>query len=100
TRASNVYGGGDFNWDRLIPGIIQTLYKGKTPILRSDGSFVRDYLFIEDMVQAYLTLGRKLELQNLSGEVFNFGTSKPTTVIEVYHQLAKIMGKQELVPVI
>ncbi len=100
TRAGNVYGGGDFNWDRLVPGIIQSLYQGERPVLRSDGSFLRDYLFIEDMVYGYLILGKNLLSKNLMGEVFNFGTSKPYTVIEVCRMLAKIMNKEELSPVI
>lgn len=100
TRAANVYGGGDFNWDRLIPGIIHSLYKDERPTLRSDGSFLRDYLFIEDMVYAYLTIGKLFEERDLSGEVFNFGTNQPSSVLQVYKLIAKFMGKEEIKPII
>ncbi|PCI94983.1 sugar dehydratase [Candidatus Aerophobetes bacterium] len=99
TRSSNVYGGGDFNWDRLIPGVIRSLFRDQRPVLRSDGSFLRDYLFIEDMVYGYLILGKKFLSEGLMGQVFNFGTNSPQTVLEICDHLAKFIGKEHLKPV-
>lgn len=100
TRCGNVYGGGDFNWERLIPSVIKSLYHEKSPILRSDGTALRDYIFVEDVVQAYLTLGEQLDIKNLQGEAFNFSGSEPTSVIQVVGLLTQLMNKTHLTPII
>ncbi|MCD2476590.1 NAD-dependent epimerase/dehydratase family protein, partial [Staphylococcus aureus] len=68
----NLYGGGDLNFNRIIPQTIQLVLNGEAPEIRSDGTFVRDYFYIEDAVQAYLLLAEKMEENNLAGEAFNF----------------------------
>lgn len=100
TRCGNVYGGGDFNWDRLIPSTIQSLYHDKSPSLRSDGSSLRDYIFIEDIVNAYLTLAENLEKKSLGGQAFNFSTNQPTSVIKVVDLIGRFMKKVYLKPII
>jgi CDP-glucose 4,6-dehydratase len=100
TRCGNVYGGRDFNWDRLIPSVIKSLYDNKKPILRSDGKALRDYVFVEDIVQAYLSIGEQLEKGQLQGEVFNLSTGQPTQVLQIVEMLAKVMRKEHLQPVI
>ena len=97
-RASNVYGGGDFNWDRLIPGVVRSLFYNQCPIIRSDGSFTRDYLYIDDIVNAYLHLGRYFYEKNISGIAFNFGTGKPETVMSICEKISDVMGKKKLTP--
>ncbi len=73
TRCGNLYGGGDLNWNRLIPGTIRSVSKGERPLIRSDGSYIRDYLYVEDGVLAYLTLAENLaNRRELMGEAFNF----------------------------
>lgn len=98
TRLSNVYGGGDFNWSRIIPGTIRSVLMGENPIIRSDGSPVRDYIYIDDAVNAYLTLYEKLE--EVKGEAFNFGTNSPVSVLELVKKIVKISEKSNLKPVI
>lgn len=84
TRCGNIYGGGDLNWNRLIPGTIRSALRGETPVLRSDGSPVRDWLYIEDAVGAYIELAEQLEADaSLSGEAFNFSTEEPRSVLEI-----------------
>jgi CDP-glucose 4,6-dehydratase len=100
TRCGNVYGGGDFNWERLIPSTICSLHEDCAPQLRSDGTALRDYIFIEDIVNAYLTLAENLEKKQLQGHVFNFGTSTPTSVLEVVSMISELMQKRHLIPII
>jgi len=100
TRAGNVYGGGDFNWERLIPSVICNLYENTSPLLRGDGLSLRDYVFIEDIVEAYLLLGEQLQEKKLQGEAFNLGSNKPTKVIDIVSAIAKFMNKEHLAPII
>jgi CDP-glucose 4,6-dehydratase len=100
TRCGNLYGGGDLNWNRLIPGTIRSLARGERPIVRSDGKFVRDYFFVKDAVEAYLTLAERLKEPKLHGEAFNFGTEEPKSVLEIVEMLRRAMGREDLAPVI
>ena len=95
-RCGNVYGGGDLNWSRIVPGTIRSLLRGERPIVRSDGSYVRDYLYVKDVVSAYLLVGERLEHQQVQGEAFNFSPEKPTTVLEMVSVIQKIMESQHL----
>jgi len=88
-RCGNIFGGGDLNWSRIIPGTIRSLLKNEPPIIRSDGTFIRDYIYVKDVVMAYLLLAEKITGQ---GEGFNFAPSKPHTVLEVVHTLQKKLG--------
>lgn len=95
TRCGNLFGGGDLNWSRLIPGTIRSLFLGNSPDIRSDGKSTRDYLYVEDAVQAYLLLASHLR-EDLHGESFNFGPSRPYTVIEIANSIQLLMGRSDL----
>lgn len=99
-RCGNIYGGGDMNFNRLIPGTILSFLKNTRPIIRSDGSPKRDYIYVEDIVDGFLALGENLENQKAFGEAFNFSNETPFTVLEVVDKIAKIMKKENLPPVI
>ncbi|MEC1543828.1 GDP-mannose 4,6-dehydratase [Bacillus halotolerans] len=92
TRCGNLYGGGDLNFNRIIPQTIQLVLNGEAPEIRSDGTFVRDYFYIEDAVQAYLLLAEKMEEHNLAGEAFNFSNEIQLTVLELVEKILKKMN--------
>jgi hypothetical protein len=100
TRCGNLYGGGDLNYNRLIPGTIRSVLMGERPIVRSDGSFVRDYFFVRDAVSAYLQLAERLPEPEFAGQAFNFGTETPLSVLDIVYRLLAIMGRPDLEPVI
>ena len=84
TRCGNFYGGGDLNWNRIIPGTIRSVVRGKAPIIRSDGSFVRDYFYVEDGAAAYMLLAERLaEKPALSGQGFNFSNEIQVSVLDL-----------------
>jgi len=99
TRCGNFYGGGDLNWNRIIPGTIRSLLRGERPVIRSDGSFVRDYFYVEDGAAAYMHLAEQLATRpdELRGHAFNFSNEKPVTVSEIVALVSRIMGSS-LVP--
>lgn len=100
TRCGNIYGGGDLNFNRIIPGTIQSVFSNQNPIIRSDGSFVRDYIYILDVVKAYLLLAEKMGELKIYGEAFNFSNDKPISVIEIVQSILKLMNREDLQPVI
>ena len=80
TRCGNIFGPGDLNWERLIPGTVRSLLQGERPVIRSDGSMVRDYLYVMDAVRAYLRLAEALaEDASVGGKAFNFSLEQPWT---------------------
>ncbi len=83
TRCGNMFGGGDLNWNRIIPGVMRWALRGEQPVIRSDGSLRRDYVFVLDIVDAYLTLAEAMKDGALTGEAFNFGLNEPKTVLEI-----------------
>jgi CDP-glucose 4,6-dehydratase len=99
-RCGNIYGGGDLNWSRIVPGTIASLLRDERPILRSDGSFLRDYVYVKDAVQAYLRFGDVLHQEpgRISGQAYNFGPSEPKSVLEVVTAIQRLMGREELTP--
>lgn len=99
TRCANIYGPGDFNFSRIIPDTIRSAVLNRNPIIRSDGSPIRDYVFIDDVVDAYLILAKKLYLNKVTyGEAFNFGTGKPISVLSLVKKLLNIAKKDNLTP--
>src|SRR5277367_1325777 len=83
TRCGNFYGGGDLNWNRIVPGTIRSVVRGERPIIRSDGQNVRDYFYVEDGAAAYMLLAEKLAADSsLIGEAFNFSNETQVTVLE------------------
>lgn len=92
TRCGNFYGGGDLNWNRIVPGTIRSALRGQRPIIRSDGLFVRDYFYVEDGASAYMLLAEKLAADpNLIGHAFNFSNEIQVTVLELVDRLLKNM---------
>ena len=99
TRCGNFYGGGDLNFNRIIPGAIRSILNNEPPIIRSDGSFIRDYFYIEDAVLAYLLLAEKMDDSSLYGEAFNFSNEIQITVLDLVNKVVDLMGSN-LKPVI
>ncbi|MFH0958384.1 MAG: NAD-dependent epimerase/dehydratase family protein [Pseudomonadota bacterium] len=93
TRCGNFYGGGDLNWNRIVPGTIRSVLRGQQPVIRSDGHYVRDYFYIEDAAAAYILLAEKLaQNPDLHGEAFNFSNETPVSVIELVERILQLMG--------
>lgn len=100
TRCGNFYGGGDLNWNRILPGAIRSILRGERPTIRSDGKFVRDYFYVEDGAEAYMLLAEALaQKPELAGHAFNFSNEIQVTVLELLERLRKVMGA-DLEPVI
>jgi CDP-glucose 4,6-dehydratase len=92
TRCGNFYGGGDLNWNRIVPGTIRSILRGQPPVIRSDGNFVRDYFYVEDGVAAYLLLAEALAGKPaLRGEAFNFSYGNRITVLEMARRILNLM---------
>jgi CDP-glucose 4,6-dehydratase len=91
-RCGNIYGGGDLNWSRIVPGTIRSVLRGERPIIRSDGKFVRDYLYVDDTVSAYLALAEHVVRSDVAGQAFNFSTESPLDVLEVVAQIQELAG--------
>lgn len=100
TRCGNFYGGGDLNWNRIVPGTIRSVLRGDAPVIRSDGQFVRDYFYVEDGAAAYTHLAECLaENPDLKGEAFNFSNEIQVTVLDVVCSISRLMGSR-LVPIV
>jgi CDP-glucose 4,6-dehydratase len=93
TRNANTYGPADMNMSRIIPDVIIRLLKGEQPVIRSDGTPERDYMYIKDAVSAYITLAENLHRKEVLGEAFNFGTGVPINVLGLYNKIIKAIGK-------
>lgn len=100
TRCGNFYGPGDLNFERIVPGTIRSLLEGQPPIIRSDGTMKRDYVYIKDAVSAYALLAEKLLAGQSQGEAYNFSNEFPVTVLELAALIARLMGREDLKPVI
>ena len=93
TRCGNFYGGGDLNWSRIVPGTIRSVLRGRRPVIRSDGQFVRDYFYVQDGAAAYVFLAEQLATdRGLIGEAFNFSNEEPISVLDITNQILKLMG--------
>ncbi|MBI2605101.1 MAG: GDP-mannose 4,6-dehydratase [Deltaproteobacteria bacterium] len=99
-RCGNIYGGGDLNWNRIVPGTIKSLLRGERPVLRSDGKMLRDYIFVDDVVDAYLALAERAHEDGIRGEAFNFSVGGGITVLEIVEKIQKLMGREDLKPAI
>jgi len=95
TRCGNFYGGGDLNWNRIVPGTIRSVLRGQRPIIRSDGTMVRDYFYIEDGAEAYLLLAERLAADHgLRGEAFNFSNESPIAVQDMVARILTVMDSR------
>ena len=97
-RCGNIYGGGDLNWERLIPGVVKWLLEGKTPVLRSDGSYIRDWVYVEDVVTAYLEVGEKLLMGKVNNSSYNFSSSDNFSVDYVYRKICNLIVGEYVEP--
>jgi CDP-glucose 4,6-dehydratase len=93
TRCGNFYGGGDLNWNRIIPGTIRSVLRGQRPVIRSDGNFIRDYFYVEDGAAAYMLLAERLAADRaLAGRAYNFSNEVQITVLEIVRKILRLMG--------
>ena len=93
TRCGNFYGGGDLNWNRIVPGTIRSIVRGERPVVRSDGKFIRDYFYVEDGANAYMALaGAMHDRPELAGEAFNFSNELQVTVLDLVRKVLRLMG--------
>jgi CDP-glucose 4,6-dehydratase len=99
-RCGNVYGGGDLNWSRIVPGTIRSFLRRERPVLRSDGTFVRDYIYVEDAVNAYMKLAESVTEADTQGEAFNFSNESYVTVRQIVGAIAEVMRIGDLPPVV
>jgi len=100
TRCANLYGGGDLNWNRIVPGTMRSVIRSERPIVRSDGTPLRDYLYVQDGVYAYLTLARLMDEPGVRGAALNFGMDAPKSVLEMVQAIIAVSNHPELEPVV
>ncbi|HOO77082.1 MAG TPA: GDP-mannose 4,6-dehydratase [bacterium] len=91
TRCGNLFGGGDLNWNRIVPGTIRSVLLGEAPVIRSDGTFIRDYFYVRDAAAAYLLLAEKLPEDGVAGEAFNFSNEIQIPVAELVKTVLRLM---------
>jgi CDP-glucose 4,6-dehydratase len=95
TRCGNFYGGGDLNWNRIIPGTIRSIVRGQRPVIRSDGQYVRDYFYVEDGAAVYMLLAEQLAARpELKGQAFNFSNEIQVTVSQIVERILKLMDSE------
>jgi CDP-glucose 4,6-dehydratase len=93
TRCGNFYGGGDLNWNRIVPGTIRSVLRGESPVIRSDGEYIRDYFYVEDGAAAYMLLAECLYgCRDLYGMAFNFSNERQITVLELVRRILRAMN--------
>lgn len=93
TRCGNFYGGGDLNWNRIVPGTVRSILRGQRPVIRSDGEYIRDYFYVEDGAAAYMLLAEQLAVRpELKGEAFNFSNEIQVTVRQIVQKVLDLMG--------
>ena len=92
TRCGNFYGGGDLNWNRIVPGTIRSVLRGERPVIRSDGTLIRDYFYVEDGSAAYLALAEAIAARpDLRGEAFNFSNEVQVSVLDLARRILRAM---------
>jgi CDP-glucose 4,6-dehydratase len=99
-RCGNLYGGGDLNWSRIVPGTIRSYLLGEQPIVRSNGTYVRDYLYVKDAVRAYLRLAECIASDAVRGRGFNFSCEQPLTVLDIVQEISKLIDGATAPPII
>jgi CDP-glucose 4,6-dehydratase len=100
TRCGNFYGPGDLNYNRLVPGAIRAALQGEPPIIRSDGTFIRDYFYVKDGAEAYMFLAQKMDELPVHGEAFNFSNELQITVLGLVNKILALMNCPNLTPII
>jgi CDP-glucose 4,6-dehydratase len=97
-RCGNVFGGGDLNWSRLVPGTIRSALTDAAPVIRSDGSYLRDYIYVSDVVGGYLALAEEVAAGRATSRAYNFGNEEPVRVIDLVTTILRKMGLHDLEP--
>jgi len=97
-RCGNIYGGGDLNWSRIVPETIRACLGGVRPVIRSDGTFVRDYIYVKDVSRAYLRIAEEMDDPRVRGEAFNFSPEQAVTVLELVRRIQRLMDCAHLTP--
>lgn len=93
TRCGNFFGGGDLNWNRIVPGTIRSILRGEAPVIRTDGQFIRDYLYVEDGAAAYMKIVEGIsQCEDLRGHAFNFSNEARVSVVELVEKIISLMG--------
>jgi CDP-glucose 4,6-dehydratase len=100
TRCANLYGGGDLNWNRIVPGTMRSVIRNEAPIIRSDGTMKRDYIYIKDAVRGYMTVAENMHRAEVRGQAFNFGFDNPLSVLEMANSIIELSDNNHLEPVI
>ena len=100
TRCGNFYGGGDLNFNRIVPDTIRSTLRDKQVVIRSDGSYIRDYFYVKDGVLAYLHLAEQMDRREIWGEAFNFSNELQIPVLEMVRKILELMDKSHLEPII
>jgi CDP-glucose 4,6-dehydratase len=94
-RCGNVFGGGDLNWSRIVPGAIRAFLRSEEFVVRSDGSYVRDFIFVKDVARAYINLAESVDKQGVQGEAFNFSLEQPVSVIDLVTLIQRLTGSEK-----
>jgi len=97
-RCGNIYGGGDLNWSRIVPATVRSLLRHERPVIRSDGSFVRDYIYVKDVTRAYMMLAERIQTPDVAGQAFNFSLEYPISVLELIKLIQQIMQCEHIEP--
>lgn len=98
TRFANIYGGGDVNFSRVVPDTIRSVIKGVNPIIRSDGTPERDFIHVDDVVNLYLEIARRLPHEGVVGEAFNGGHNRPVRIFDLVTMIIELSGRKDLKP--
>lgn len=99
-RSANLYGGGDLNWNRIVPGTMRSVLRGERPLLRSDGTMKRDYIFIKDVIRGFLLAAENMHQPDVAGGAFNFGSNNPVSVLEMVNTIIQLSDYPHLEPII
>ncbi len=97
-RCGNIYGGGDLNWSRIVPYTIRCCLNKQRPVIRSDGQYVRDYIYVKDVSRCYMRTAERLADKKVQGQAFNFSLERPVTVLELVKVIQQLMNCQKIEP--
>lgn len=100
TRCANLFGGGDLNWNRIVPGTCRSALRQDPPIIRSDGTMKRDYIYIKDVVRGYLMVAENMEREDVRGQAFNFGNDDPISVLRMVNTIIQLSDNADLQSII
>ena len=97
-RCGNIYGGGDLNWSRIVPYAIRCFLNNQRPVIRSDGQYVRDYIYVKDVSRCYMRTAESLSDKKVQGQAFNFSLERPVTVLELVKVIQQLMNCKKIEP--